>query len=380
MIELLNRIDGNVFCSILLFLLFVNLKDHHLESSFMKRIFRLLVLSVIAMLLLEDFAWLLDGKEGVGYMISSTLLNAVFLAANPVPVFLWVLYSITQSAKENSIKNSTVFLISIPLIFNVFISLISISTGWVFYINSENFYVRGPFFYTIMIITFGYLFYGIFDLSVNRKNMERKKFIYLLSFSLFPLIGGLLQSMLYGVSVLWNCVSVSVFMLYLSIQSKEMNQDYLTETRSRRNLDDYLSGKIKNYDYDNPFSVIMIDIDDFKRINDVHGHKAGDMALVDFSKILKKSTRTSDFIARYGGDEFVIVLDVGEENEIRRVIERMENNIDEYNRSSGMNFKLGFSYGYSVYDDRKKLDADHFVDYVDSLMYKNKNRKKSSNI
>ena len=229
----------------------------------------------------------------------------------------------------------------------------------------------------IVIITFSYLLYGILGLVMHSKNVSKRKFIYLMSFAIFPVVGGVLQAFLYGVSILWNCVALSVFVVYLNIQSKEINQDYLTETSSRRNLDEYLAGKIKNFSKDTPFSVIMIDIDDFKLINDLHGHKMGDSVLINFAEILKKSTRTKDLIARYGGDEFVIVLDVGDENEIKNVIERIERNIEEYNTEKKMGIALGFSYGYSIYDSNMKMNGDHFVDYVDSLMYKNKKSKKA---
>jgi len=377
MVEFINKIDGNIFSAVFMFFMYLSLLDKHKESSKQRKVFRHIVLSVLIMLIMEDVAWLVDGVHGVGYMIANTIINALFLALNPLPVFLWIVYSILQTVPNRGLSKKVVLFLAIPLFLNILLSFISLATGWYFSVNTANYYQRGPLFMMIVIITFSYLLYGILGLVMHSKNVSKRKFIYLMSFAIFPVVGGVLQAFLYGVSILWNCVALSVFVVYLNIQSKEINQDYLTETSSRRNLDEYLAGKIKNFSKDTPFSVIMIDIDDFKLINDLHGHKMGDSVLINFAEILKKSTRTKDLIARYGGDEFVIVLDVGDENEIKNVIERIERNIEEYNTEKKMGIALGFSYGYSIYDSNMKMNGDHFVDYVDSLMYKNKKSKKA---
>ena len=73
-----------------------------------------------------------------------------------------------------------------------------------------------------------------------------------------------------------------------------------------------------------PLSVLMIDLDDFKRINDDHGHLAGDRVLRAIAGALRAAVRTSDVVARYGGDEFVVLMPDTDESEARRVAERAE--------------------------------------------------------
>ena len=73
-----------------------------------------------------------------------------------------------------------------------------------------------------------------------------------------------------------------------------------------------------------PLSVLMIDLDDFKRINDEHGHLAGDRVLRAIAGALRAAVRTSDVVARYGGDEFVVLMPDTDESEARRVAERAE--------------------------------------------------------
>ena len=97
------------------------------------------------------------------------------------------------------------------------------------------------------------------------------------------------------------------------------NRDYLTGLHNRRHFfsafEEYqkeLQTKIQ------PFSVAMIDLDDFKKVNDTYGHDAGDLVLTTFSEIIRKNIRGADIAARFGGEEFCIVLkNVGLANTLR---------------------------------------------------------------
>jgi len=84
--------------------------------------------------------------------------------------------------------------------------------------------------------------------------------------------------------------------------------DYLTGLVNRAKFEQEITQEIYRANrYDTPLSLLMIDIDHFKRVNDTYGHDAGDSVLVEFSQLLKKHTRQSDICARWGGEEFVIM-------------------------------------------------------------------------
>jgi len=78
----------------------------------------------------------------------------------------------------------------------------------------------------------------------------------------------------------------------------------------------------------------MIDLNDFKSINDSFGHGVGDHALQISAEILKSCIRTNDFIGRYGGDEFVIVLDISDIKDLEEIVYRINNSAEIYNESS----------------------------------------------
>jgi diguanylate cyclase (GGDEF)-like protein len=102
---------------------------------------------------------------------------------------------------------------------------------------------------------------------------------------------------------------------YTKLQQSEahirelMLTDPLTGVANRRHLDNRLAMELsRQVRYSEPLSVIMTDIDWFKRVNDTYGHTVGDTVLKAFADHLGKSLRTSDFVARYGGEEFVLLL------------------------------------------------------------------------
>jgi diguanylate cyclase (GGDEF)-like protein len=85
--------------------------------------------------------------------------------------------------------------------------------------------------------------------------------------------------------------------------------DALTGVGNRRKLDEALAAEISRAHRDNaPLSVLMTDIDDFKRVNDEYGHSTGDRVLVLLGAILKSQTRPTDVVARFGGEEFMVLM------------------------------------------------------------------------
>lgn len=120
--------------------------------------------------------------------------------------------------------------------------------------------------------------------------------------------------------------------------------DPLTNLANRRGLDMFIEGEIKRAErYRRPFAFLMIDFDNFKSYNDKFGHTAGDYILQKFSKIMKDSIRDVDFICRYGGDEFVIVLPETDVSFARAVAERIRKKIEVENLDPRVSLSIGIS-------------------------------------
>ncbi len=130
-----------------------------------------------------------------------------------------------------------------------------------------------------------------------------------------------------------------------------------------------------------PIVLLFADMDNLKVINDELGHAAGDQALRDVAEILKHSARESDVVARYGGDEFVVLLTGVREQDVKRVVlPNINNHIDEFNRLENKQYKMSVSIGYSAHETESVCTLDELILRADRWMYRRKraNRRTSA--
>jgi diguanylate cyclase (GGDEF)-like protein len=113
-------------------------------------------------------------------------------------------------------------------------------------------------------------------------------------------------------------------------------------------------------------SVMMMDIDHFKGINDKHGHKTGDIVLAALAEIIKRDIRETDLVGRYGGEEFLIILPHTNSNSAYTIAERIRKSIEEY-EFEGKDLKITISIGLTQYAGE---DAASIIGKADELLYK----------
>ena len=107
--------------------------------------------------------------------------------------------------------------------------------------------------------------------------------------------------------------------------SELVREDQLTGSLNRRGLEDVFEREIARSDRrKSPLCVAMLDLDDFKKINDKYGHAAGDEALIHLVRVIKETLRTMDVIARFGGEEFLVVLPDTQMEEAIQTITRVQ--------------------------------------------------------
>ena len=119
-------------------------------------------------------------------------------------------------------------------------------------------------------------------------------------------------------------------------------------------------------------SVVAIDIDHFKSINDSYGHNGGDVVLKSISSVIKNKLRDSDICCRYGGEEFVIVLPETASNEAMLIAERLRK-IFEQNEINYLSSKINITASFGVADRVGDIDIDELLKEADKALYRAKN-------
>lgn len=152
--------------------------------------------------------------------------------------------------------------------------------------------------------------------------------------------------------------------------------DYLTGLRTRGYFEQQLDLELKRAERrQQTFALLMIDVDQFKQLNDTHGHHIGDQVLRDIASILAKDMREVDTVARYGGDEFMLILPETTETGAMQVAERLHRSVEQTGFFAGSPqapVRLTISIGVAVYDGTTRLKRE-LIKRADAALYSAKN-------
>ena len=241
--------------------------------------------------------------------------------------------------------------------------------GWAIAINEAN-KNRLPIFPDLL------LYQPIFSIAFAAIR-EKSKVIGLLA--IFNSSFRLFNEELLLLSAISNEIGIARFNTRL--QEELLNQarlDSITSLINRRYFLEsadqyYVRGKFNKA----PLTVFMIDVDNFKQINDQFGHSAGDEALKAIASLVKGSIRPSDLIGRYGGDEFSVIVPDCDQKLAEIIINRLDEKFKSYSFSlNNERIQLSVSIGYAVANFDKDETLESLLNHSDLQMYKIKNEKK----
>jgi diguanylate cyclase (GGDEF)-like protein len=157
---------------------------------------------------------------------------------------------------------------------------------------------------------------------------------------------------------------------------EKASNDPLTGLSNRRVFDERISQMMDSASrYGHPLSMVSMDLDRFKEINDNLGHQRGDEVLVEVAQLLKSAVRSSDLLVRMGGDEFLIVLDQTSLGSARILAERLCTAVDKLDIWATDTVKLGVSIGLS--EMRNGEDLQQWLERTDDILYHAKDQGRS---
>jgi diguanylate cyclase (GGDEF)-like protein len=346
-------------------------------DTFLDRIYLAIVCSTIAVLSVEATGWLFDGVAGQNAYYVVTISDVILLILILIPGMLWMIYVNFHIYADMQRVKLLALVCTAILFYFAFLSITAPFNHFLFYIDDSHYYHHGSWYWQLISMFYLIFIYVLIILWVNRKRISRAILLPLFFFVVPPLIGTTLQMVFYGLSLAWAGISISILILYVYVQSQKIGIDHLTGLFNRRKLDLFLADQIKKQSSTKSLAVLMIDVDHFKQINDTWGHDMGDKALAHCGVILRKCFHNQDFIARYAGDDFVVVLELNNKSSITSITKRLAETVEKMGRGKDIPYNLSFSTGYALFPEDGQSDSQ-LIQVADQRMYQEKHQKQSA--
>ena len=318
---------------------------------------------------LESLSFWVDGKQSLYARPFNIFINVVLYLLDTLFAYLWVCYVDYKLFEDTDRIRKYYVMWAIPAFAACFMSLINLFTPVFFGVTSENVYYRTPHYLVAYAVTYAYLTFGAIMVLRFRKRVEKYLFMPMVLFLVPVFLGSLIQFFYYGLALVWVSSAIGLTSLYVSLQNEESYLDSLTTLYNRSYLFHYMDYLAKQAEKGHKCTGIMLDINEFKYINDTFGHAEGDAVLQATGKLLLRAVNQQGIVARYGGDEFVILLIDATDLTIQAIQRDIQAGLDLFNASSGLSFQISMSIGLT---QLRSLDVDGFFRAMDQNMYEKK--------
>ncbi len=369
---------GIIICLLLLFDFGYPLKK---RNSFDNRLFDYLLFFTIIIFVSDSITWLVQGDKN--QFLANYVFTGVYYVAQAMLCATWLAYCDYKIHEDIDRLSKHSLLFILPVLFVFFIAVISYKYPIFYGIDSNNIYYRGQFYIVYVLMELLYLLYSVF-IVINKIRIDKKNNIYsdknkiLIVYPIFPIAGTVIQTFAYGLNITWLMSAISFQIVYFHFQNSQLVVDSLTRINNRYSYELYLEKQFMamlNGQKTVKVFLAIVDLNGFKTINDTYGHLEGDYALCSVARVLENSVEFNDFIARIGGDEFVLIGERESENDIEDTISKIFKKIKEHNRESNKSYDIDFSIGYAFSDSYFPKTKEQMLREADAMMHAYKKSK-----
>ena len=368
----------NITCLLFSATLFRKLSGN-IGSGVEVRFFQRMIL-MYKIFLLCEIIWVIG--EG-GFLPLPPFVGSVIKVAGtafiPAMVYMWFQYA--QIIFENAAVHTRKFRILsfIPLGIMLLIYISTPVTGLVAKVLSDGTIVHGPLAGLTCIVDDIYgaavIIQALFLIARNRNIHKRRLYITHMLFIIICIIGEVIDTAVPGTPILALAITLSYSVLFMTMQESRISSDALTGLNNRSRADKYMRDILEKTDENNPFCLFLIDIDDFRIINERFGYVEGDNALNLVSDSLKTIIgRWGGFLARWGGDEFLVIIRTGDADKIMAFRDELSKTLEKTGRANHHDYELTVSIGREICTDKNRSPAE-IIRTAERKLYKVKNSK-----
>ena len=319
----------------------------------------------------ETIAFLVDGKQFIGSRQINYVSNSICFIGTVSIGLLWCLYVELRIYRNYKRIFKKARLVMFPWVVEVIMVLCNLlGTGIMFKISEGNIYQRAAgaiVGYISLIIYFAYSIYLVHQSKKQGINLNFFPVIYFVG----PCFAGvLIQFLFYGITSSWVLVSVALIFVQMQSYAENLYMDELSGLYNRRYLNAVLTER--KITIGKSLHGIMMDVNDFKYINDNFGHSMGDKAICTLGNILLRSIPDGGMAIRYAGDEFIVLLSGVDTGSVLATMDEINHNLSQFNESKIEPFTLSVSMGYAEFGAGD--DTEAFLMHMDEKMYEEKRK------
>ena len=348
-------VEANVVCIIL----FVMMLSRELGSVGRQAKQLIFINITIAHILyfISDIAWsLVEGGYIEKTRLSSSIVNLTNAVLLSVICSSWFVYVELSQGEKYTNKTKNRILVLVPSMVSSFVVLVLFVFFPSVMLDGQN-NVTTAYNLAFLVVPDSYVVVSSVRgfIRALRKENYAVRFQYLV-FAIYPVVitlFGVVQTVMNGIPAF--CFGCAIMMVYVYILSlnNQVSLDELTRLNNRTQLKKYVISESSKQGNDKTTRyILMIDLNKFKQINDQYGHVEGDFALKRTADALKTACSNNTlktFIARYGGDEFIIVTKTDNEELIKELCASIKDTLTRLNNEAGAKYELSASIGYSCY-------------------------------
>ncbi len=331
------------------------------------RILLALIAATLINCLLDPFSYWAEGVSGILSRDLSLVANTFVFIYDLIVCFGFLGMIFLHINKKIKVAHNVVGL----LVLSAWILIIFINPfkPMLFRIDYDNIVTRGPLYLPFIITGFLLLTYGLVVYFSARKRNAMLLFFPIWEFVIPIAIGTFTQMAFPKIATQPICFAIAFSGMVICLQNESLFMDKLTGVYNRYELDklrEKYAGSSSG-----SIAVMMIDMNDFKSINDTFSHAEGDEALVVIAGILLNVVQSDGVVIRFAGDEFVLIVNNVFDNVIEDLKKRISVAVEAYNIGYGKPYNLSVSMG-GIIVDLGTDDSTDFLNTVDKLMYEDK--------
>ncbi len=335
-----------------------------------------LVLSSFLVFSIFDAVWafvaysgLVDAGEVVLAVVNGINLTAIGFAA-----YFWLCFTLARFNSKITDNRSLRLLAAIPACLVPVIHVVGFFTGQNIVTLPDGMWTYGICHLLITCVQLSYIVAATVIAAYRHRHAttraERHLSLVFISFMVPFVIAGVVDSIIINTPIATACIMVSLTFVMMSMQESRISSDALTGLNNRRRADAFLEDSMEHASAEHPLYLFIIDLDDFKSINDTYGHLEGDHALKLMANALRTAcSQANAFAARWGGDEFVVICPDMGENDPSRISALIEGSLTDMVNTAHLKYNLVCSVGYASCESPTEGCAQ-LISEADNMLYR----------